>query len=205
MTMPQKTRVKLAVLMLVVLSTIACSGVQDAPTSTATPTLTPTLIPRSTPTDTPTPMAVLPFATTPPPPDPSLCNVSGEIKTRIMFFVGDPPAYLEGPVEFAVDTEQQPYTVAGQGKISGEWVGPNVRMVGDFDVTVDGQCVITDESTATLSLDLSLDGSWTFDCPAPCPAEPVPYQTEHGVELPVEDGATFETQVVRYILHLHNR
>jgi hypothetical protein len=203
--MRQKTRANLAVLTLVVLSSIACGVLQGTPTPTATPTLTPGFIPRPTSTSTPTPMAGLPRATTPPPPDPSLCDVSGEIETHIMFFGGTPPAYLEGPVEFTVNTEQQPYTVAGQGNISGEWVGPNMRVVGDFDVTVDGQCVITDKSTPTLSLDLSLDGTWTFDCPAPCPAEPMPYQTEHGVELPVEDGATFETPVVRYILRLHNR
>ena len=199
-----KAPAKWAVLVLVALCSIACGGPQGTPTPTATPTLIPVITPQPTPTDTPTPMVGL-RPTTPPPPAPPLCDVSGEIETRIMFFGGAPPAYLEGPVEFTVNTEQQPYTVTGQGHIAGEWVGPGVRVAGDFDVTVDGQCVITDESTATLSLSLSLDGTWTFDCPEPCPAEPMPYQTEHGVELPVEDGATFETPVVRYVLRLHNR
>jgi hypothetical protein len=75
-------------------------------------------------------VVVPPRATTPPPPDPSLCDVSGEIETHILFFGGYPPAFLEGPVEFTVNTEQPPYAVTGRGHISGEWVGPNIRVVG---------------------------------------------------------------------------
>ena len=204
MTVHRKAQAQMAVLMLVVLFSIACGALQGTPTPTATPTLTPGLAPRSTPTDTPTPVVVPSSETATPSPDPSLCDVSGEIETHIVFFGGYPPASLEGPVEFTVNTEQQPYTVTGQGQVSGEWVGPNIRVAGDFGVTIGGQCIVVDESSATLSLDLSLDGTWTFDCPAPCPQEPMPYQAEHGVELPVEDGATFETLVVTYILHLYN-
>lgn len=119
-----------------------------------------------------------------------------------MFFGGAPPAYLEGPIEFTVNTAEQPPTVDGQGNISGEWVAPGARVAGDFDVVLDGECVATSETSATLSLDISLDGAWTLEC-ATCPPEPVPYETEHRVELPVKDGATFETMVVRYILHLY--
>lgn len=206
----------LAVLVLT-LSTLACSltggstGGEQTPTATATPSIAESAPdPTKTPTPTPTllPQAVEP---TEPAPEPGPCEgVAGELEMQILVgpaeAVGLEP-HAVGAIPFAVTKDQVPYLVQGGGDITyadilaEEWGTYEVTL--NTQTTINGECV-EGPNGGELHLALEMTGSQMVEVTAEGFHGEYPWEGTIPFDLvfPLEEGASMEGEGWAFVLHL---